>query len=223
MKVYDKIMHNQAYLENAKKISEYHFISDGKWDWEHGLEHFKRVAAYIQDILKQLNADERTIELGITAALLHDMGLIKGEKKHHAIESSKIFTNFIDINEYTKEELDTIRQAIYDHSKGENIESLVGLSLVLADKLDVNYHRTINSTIHDEINTECNKIKKVTIKIDEQDLIVNYLTDPTFNVYILRNWQKAVTIPEKVAKTLKREFKFLVNDKIFDYEKIKTS
>ena len=58
---------------------------------EHGLGHYKRVADYVKKILIQLNANERTIELGMICALLHDIGLSKGDKIDHAIESSKIF------------------------------------------------------------------------------------------------------------------------------------
>ena len=69
------------------------------------------------------------------------------------------FTRFIDKNDITQDEENTLRQAILDHSKGNNIQSLIGLSLVLADKLDVTYHRTINSSIQDKMNKEIQKIK----------------------------------------------------------------
>ena len=92
----------------------------------------------------------------MTAALLHDIGLSKGDKVDHAIESSKMFTKFLDKNDITESEEEILRQAIMDHSKGNDIKSLVGLSLslVLADKLDVTYDRTINSSIQDTINKE---------------------------------------------------------------------
>ena len=90
----------------------------------------------------------------MTAALLHDIGLSKGDKVDHAIESSKMFTKFLDKNDITESEEEILRQAIMDHSKGNDIKPLVGLSLVLADKLDVTYDRTINSSIQDTINKE---------------------------------------------------------------------
>ena len=220
MNLYNKILNNEEYLNIVKKIENTKFITDGKWDWEHGLGHYKRVATYVSEILTQLNADKRTIELAMVSALLHDIGLSKGDKIDHAIESSKMFSKFISKNDVTDKELEILRQAIYDHSKGNDIQSLVGLSLVLADKLDVTYHRTINSSIQDKINKEIQKIKKVNIIIDDKNLIVNYVADNNFDVKVLTNWKKAITIPEKVAKYLNKTFIFLVNDKEIEYNNV---
>ena len=176
MSLYDKLLNNEEYLNTVKEIEKIKFITDGKWDWEHGLGHYKRVASYVNKILIDLNADYRVIELGMTAALLHDIGLSKGDKVDHAIESSKMFTKFLDKNDITESEEEILRQAIMDHSKGNDIKSLVGLSLVLADKLDVTYDRTINSSIQDTINKEIQKIRSVDINITDDNLIVYYKT-----------------------------------------------
>lgn len=220
MKLYEKILNNKEYLAIVDKIENIRFITDGKWDWEHGLGHYRRVLKYVEKILIQLAADDRTIELGKVAALLHDIGLCKGEKVDHAIESSKLFVNFIDINDVTKEELEILRQAIYDHSKGNAIKSLVGLALVLADKLDVTYHRTVNSTIQDKMNKEIQKIKDVDIEITDADLIVKYTTDVDFDVNVLRDWYKTLTVPYKIAKYLNKNYIFLVNGESVNYEEL---
>lgn len=179
MSLYNKVLTNQDYLDIVKKIESTKFITNGKWDWEHGLGHYQRVAQFTKEILLQLNVDEHTIDLGMTAALLHDIGLSKGDKKDHAIESSKIFIKFIDKDDMTTEETEIIRQAIIDHSKGNDIKSLIGLALVLADKLDVTYHRTENSSIQDSINKEIQKIRKVSIKILDKDLMIILETSKT--------------------------------------------
>ncbi|CDA60846.1 hD domain protein [Clostridium sp. CAG:524] len=212
MLLYEKLINSKLYLDTVKQIESFKFITNGKWDWEHGLGHYKRVAEYVKTILLQLNADERMVDLGMTAALLHDIGLSKGDKTNHAIESSKIFTRFIDKNDITQDEENTLRQAILDHSKGNNIQSLIGLSLVLADKLDVTYHRTINSSIQDKMNKEIQKIKKVDVNISNKELIIKYTTDDTFDVEILKDWPKAITVPYKVSKYLKINYKFMIND-----------
>lgn len=212
MYLYDKLLSNQMFLDTVKKIENIKFITDGKWDWEHGLGHYKRVAEYVRVILLQLGADERTIDLGMTAALLHDIGLSKGDKVDHAVESSKIFVNFICNDDVTRDEVEVLRQAILDHSKGNNIQSLIGLSLVLADKLDVTYHRTVNSSIQDKMNKEIQKIQKVDITIADKELIVRYITNSSFDVNVLKDWPKAITIPYKVSKFLKKNFKFMVNN-----------
>lgn len=220
MKLYEKILNNKEYLAIVNRIENIRFITDGKWDWEHGLGHYKRVLKYVEKILIQLAADDRIIELGKVAALLHDIGLSKGEKVDHAIESSKLFVNFIDINDVSEEELEMLRQAIYDHSKGNDIKSLVGLALVLADKLDVTYHRTVNSSIQDKMNKEIQKIKDVDIEITDADLIVKYTTDVSFDVNVLKDWDKTITVPYKIAKYLNKNYIFLVNGESVNYEEL---
>lgn len=214
--LYNKILNNSEYLDTVKKIENVKFITNGKWDWEHGLGHYKRVAEYVNKILLQLNGDERTIDLGMSAALLHDIGLSKGSKINHAIESSLMFGKFIDKNDITQDEEEILRQAISDHSKGDNIKSLIGLSLLLADKLDVTYHRTENSSIQDKMNREIQKIRNVDIKITENNLEVIYTAQGIFNVNILKNWPKAIIVPYKVANYLNKKYIFIINNKEID-------
>lgn len=215
--MYEEILKNKDYLEVVNKIENMKFITDGKWDQEHGLNHYKRVANYIKKILTQLNADQRTIELGMAAALLHDIGLSESgtDKTDHGIISSKMFIKFI-TSDITKDEKKIIEHAIADHSKGNDIKSIIDLSLVLADKLDVTYHRTENSSIQDEINKEVQKIRSVDIEISENKLTVSYSVVGNFDINILKNWDKAITIPKKIANYLNKEYIFYVNDRRID-------
>ncbi len=104
--------------------------------------------------------------------------------------------NYIDEREVTKEKDEIVRQAIRDHFNGNVIQSFIGLALVLADKLDVTYHRVERSTIHDTINNEIQKIKNVNIEMTEEYL--TYKTEPSFDVTILKDWNKAIEIPKKI-------------------------
>lgn len=214
--MYEIILNNLEYLELVDKIEKTKFITDGKWDWEHGLGHYKRVSNYVKSILTQLKADKRTIELGMVAALLHDIGLSESgpNKIDHALKSSEIFRKFLIGTDITKEEEIILEDAIRDHSKGNNIKSDVGLALVLADKLDVTYHRTINSSIQDEINKEFQKIKKVDIVINDDNLIVNYTADGILDLNIIMQWDKAITIPGKIARYLNKNYIFMINNEI---------
>lgn len=216
MSMYEKLLNNKEYLELTEKIGHLKFITDGKWDWEHGLGHYQRVASYVKRILEQLDADERTIELGMTAALLHDIGLSKSgpDKIDHALISSKMFRKFLINTDITSSEEEILEQAIKDHSKGKDITSLIGLALVLADKLDVTYHRTINSSIQDTLNKEFQKIKKVDIEITSQDLIVKYEVEGILDFSIIKEWDKMITIPKKVATHLKKRFVFMINNQV---------
>lgn len=215
MSMYEDVLKNKEYLELTEKINRMKFITDGKWDWEHGLGHYQRVASYVKKILEQLDADERTMELGMTAALLHDIGLSESgpNKIDHALISSKMFRKFLIHTDITPSEEEILEHAIKDHGKGDDINSLIGLALVLADKLDVTYHRTINSSIQDDLNKEFQKIKKVDIEITKQDLIVKYEVDGILDFSITKEWEKMITIPRKVATYLKRNCIFKVNGK----------
>lgn len=210
--MYEVILNNSKYLELVNRIDNMKFITD------HGLGHYKRVANYVKTILIQLNENQRTIELGLVAALLHDIGLSEsGPKKiDHAIKSSEMFRNFLIGTNINDEEAQIIEHAIYDHSKGNDIRNNIDLALLLADKLDVTYHRVINSSIQDEINKEYQKIKKVDIEINDDDLIVKYMVDGEVNLDILLEWDKIVTIPKKVAKYLDKNYIFKINDKMVD-------
>ena len=214
--MYEDILKNKEYLELTEKINRMKFITDGKWDWEHGLGHYQRVASYVKKILEQLDADERTMELGMTAALLHDIGLSESgpNKIDHALIGSKMFRKFLIHTDITPSEEEILEHAIKDHGKGNDINSLIGLALVLADKLDVTYHRTINSSIQDDLNKEFQKIKKVDIEITKQDLIVKYEVDGILDFSITKEWEKMITIPRKVATYLKRNCIFKVNGEV---------
>lgn len=213
MHLYEEIISNEEYRKTMREIDSIHFITDGKWDWEHGLEHAIRVSSYVESILKQLGQGERVIELGKVAALLHDVGLTKGDKIDHAKISSQQFIHYIQSLSLREEEIEIIRQAIFDHSKGEEMKSLIGVSLLLADKLDVTYHRVLHSTIQDQINKEFGKIRKVSIEITDQNLVVSYQTEVSFDIEVLKNWKKTIAVPQKVASYLGRNFIFKVNEK----------
>ena len=55
--------------------------------------------------------------------------------------------------------------------------------------------------------------------ITDKDLIVQYTTDDNFDINILENWPKAITVPYKVSKYLKRNYRFIVNNIQIDISK----
>ena len=220
MKRYETLQRNKEYLEIMKKIDSIKFINDGKWDWEHGLGHATRVAHYVEDILLQLEAEERIIDLGMTSALLHDIGLSKGVKSGHAKTSSEMFASLLEEQSLTKKEINLMYHAIRDHSKGERMRSFLDIALTLADKLDVTYHRTVHSSIQDYTNQEIQKIRKVNIEILKKYLVVDYETIEHLDYTIFKEWDKAITIPRKVATILEKNCIFTENQKEVDVLKL---
>ena len=69
------------------------------------------------------------------------------------------------------------------------------------------------------MNKEIQKIRNVDIKINEKELIVSYTAYDDFNINILNDWPKGITIPYKVSNYLNKDFIFLINDKQIDLSK----
>ena len=57
-------------------------------------------------------------------------------------------------------------------------------------------------------------------EINEKELIVKYLTSDDFDEHILKNWDKALLIPMKIAHYLNKDYKFIINSQIIDYKKL---
>lgn len=102
----------------------------------HGRYHTTFVVNTIEIILKKLGYSDNVVELGKIAGLLHDIGTITG-KKNHAIKSSEMCNKFLDTLTLSKEEKEIIIHAIEDYSNGNAINSPVGASLLLADKINI--------------------------------------------------------------------------------------
>lgn len=125
---------------------------------------------------------------------------------------------YLEEMDLSEEEIGVLKQAVLDHSNGDHIESSIGLALVLADKLDVTDHRTIHSTIQDQVNLEVQKIKHVSVNISDEFLTVSYTTNEDFDIKVLVSaWNKMIVIPQRVAKYLNLNFIFLKNGQIEDW------
>ncbi|MHC1694732.1 MAG: hypothetical protein AB9835_05585 [Eubacteriales bacterium] len=100
----------------------------------HGKHHTMYVVGAIEYILSALSYDEHTIELGKIAGLLHDIGNFFG-RNDHATMSASMCLYFISKTNLNLNDLNIIKQAVLDHSKGVEIQSAVGAALIIADKM----------------------------------------------------------------------------------------
>ncbi|OCN03708.1 hypothetical protein A4S06_04935 [Erysipelotrichaceae bacterium MTC7] len=223
-----RLLQNKRFLEIVSIIEEKQFAQNGKWEWDHTMSHFQRVADYIEDILRQFHVDERMVTLGRVAGLLHDVGLSVADTNHASIGST-LFVECIDDLDLQDEEIEILRSAIINHSNGECIDSLVSLALLLADKMDVTYHRTVYASKLDPMLTELQKIQKVEVQFTNEELILYYYATSSLDFDALQAWDKIYTIPEKVAQYLGKEFVlhvvdadeiYLVNPSIEDKEAV---
>ena len=220
MDMYEKIMMDEEYNGYMRKIDTLHFIDDGKWDWEHGMAHAVRVSHYVRQFLTDLHEDADIIECGRVAGLLHDIGLVEGVKSGHALRSAEKAACYLEKFSLSQEKKEMIVQAIADHSNGKNIQSAVGAALYLADKLDMAYHRVISSTIKDSVNMAFMKVKRVELELTENELCIDYHTEPDFDMHILTCWKKAILAPLQVSAYFHRNCVFKKNHQFIDVENI---
>jgi len=84
--------------------------------WTH---HILPVVKYAELLAKRLKADKEIVEL---AALLHDIGVIKGDRKNHHISGMKEAEKILKKFNYPKEQNEQIKHCIYAHRASKSIE-----------------------------------------------------------------------------------------------------
>ena len=178
----------------------------------HGSYHADFVSKRVGEILTDMNFDKRTIEIGKIAGLLHDIGCISG-KDDHAIKSIQMCEKFLRKTNVTSLEENIIKQAIADHSNGNDIKSAVGAALLIADKTDLSKERVLNPADANNYHKNLCEVEKVDVFIRGENMIINFVASDKFSIAVLRNlWGKAFTVPLKAAEYLGYSAVFTVND-----------
>jgi len=150
----------------------------------HGKYHALFVADTVEYILSSLFYDLRTVELGKIAGLLHDIGCIVG-RRNHARMSAAFATVHLDVSLFLPDERNIVVQAIEDHSAGNNISSVIGAALLIADKIDTSKKRRLpigpTHIFYDEVSVEP-IIDDVEINISNNIITINYVTNDAFSI-----------------------------------------
>lgn len=168
----------------------------------HGRCHTMSVIDNIETLLTGLNFNSRIIELGKIASLLHDIGTIEG-KKEHAKRSSEMCIQFLNKTNLSQDDKDIIIHAIEDHSNGDNITSPVGAALLLADKIDISKNRVLELGKQDQWHSNLLNIDKIVLKVDDKNIIINYIVNDKFSKEILLGeWSKGITAPIQASQYL---------------------
>jgi uncharacterized protein len=124
---------------------------------EHGHRHVGVVSSITRYILEQVEAPPRTVELGMIAAYLHDIGnvIARINHPHHGGVIAWTILNEMGMDAL---EIAPILGAIGNHeeSGGEPV-SIMSAALIIADKSDVHRSRVQNPVmesfdIHDRVN-----------------------------------------------------------------------
>ncbi|MCL1998273.1 MAG: hypothetical protein FWG65_05840 [Turicibacter sp.] len=178
----------------------------------HGSYHANFIANRVAEILIGLNFDERTIEIGKIAGLIHDIGCISG-KKGHALKSAQMCAKFLSKINVTQLEKNLIVQAIADHSNGNNIKSAIGAALLIADKTDLSKKRVLNPNDVNNYHKNLLEVDNVEITVQAKEMLINFVASDKFSITALYElWSKAFTIPAKAAKYFNLSAVFAVNN-----------
>lgn len=124
---------------------------------EHAFAHVEKVAQTAGWLLKELNYDERTIELAKIAGMLHDIGNVIN-RVDHAQSGAVMAFRLLDNLSMPATEICSIISAIgnHDESTAQPLNP-ISAALIIADKTDVRRSRVRNSDfttfdIHDRVN-----------------------------------------------------------------------
>jgi len=182
----------------------------------HGRGHALTVVDTAEYILTEMGFDNETVEMGKTAALLHDIGVIAG-RWEHAKKSAALARVFLGGAAcFSCEEIEVILQAIYDHSDGENIVSAIGAAVIIGDKTDLSRRRIFPDAARDPIYKNLMEMSAVDLKISERNLTVDFIVTKNFDEELfirdyVYEYKKGYELTIKAAKFLGLGCRFLIN------------
>lgn len=101
-------------------------------DPQHSLSHVLQVVEYTKEILQDEKADE---EVCIISAYWHDVGRLK-QNEGHALISAELLKEEMQKLNYSEDMIEKCYKAIYKHSWYDNPETIEGIVVRDADKLD---------------------------------------------------------------------------------------
>ena len=124
---------------------------------EHGFRHANLVAHIAGNILRRLDYDARTCELGEVAGFMHDMGNCIG-RDHHGVSSALLARTSLTALSMDPREIAHVMNAMGNHEEEFGTPANpIGAATIIADKSDVHHTRVRNPDpaafdIHDRVN-----------------------------------------------------------------------
>lgn len=217
---YNEVLNDRYIGDVFERIENFENLDHIAAWCDHGRKHSLKVVAIIENIMLNLNCSDEDIELGKITGVLHDIGCIEGKKDHvtRSYNMAKIYLSDEDISEVNRE---TILSAIIDHSQGENIQSIIGACLLIADKIDLDKTRILEEGSKVEGLKELCNIDKIDISFEQKNIKINFVTNNNFSKSELVKFYfipKSIKIINKASKYLGIEAQFNINGIIADFE-----
>lgn len=179
-------------IRNDKRIMDiYELIGkqevENKMRAYHNLNHIENVSNILESILRGLNFDEEYIYKAKIACLLHDVGVTEG-KENHAFRSYEFAKKYFKENNIYFDGIEQVCEAIKLHSNGFDTDNTIALALILADKLDVKKSRITDEGKKVEGNRQYSHIEDIKITIENNTLMINFLTDNNLDIEEMMNY-----------------------------------
>ena len=215
--LHDHIYHHAEWRIWAQTVDSYTAEEDPKFGCNHGIEHWLGVSRIAKDFARRAGGNHHEVILADIAGLLHDCGMICGEKNHaeNGARIARCFlkANYGDNRPLSDADIEIICHAIAHHSDCKEINNVVDAALVFADKIELGKHR-IRGKCYNDIQVCQSKIDRIEFKLTSDVLAINYVTDEDFDYdFFIASWPKSYEIPTKVATWLGKGFVFFVNNK----------
>lgn len=185
---------------------------------EHSFAHVTSVAEKTGYILRTLGYPERTVELGMIAGFLHDIGNLINRVDHSQSGGIMAF-RILDHLGFPPEEIAVIVSAIGNHDEGTGAPvSPLAAALILADKSDVRRSRVRNAEqsafdIHDRVNYS---VTKAELKINEAHTLIKLkLKVDTHMGSVMEYFEifmERMILCRKAAEKLGLQFKLMINE-----------
>lgn len=192
---------------------------EGNWAY-HSFEHIKNVSMIAEKILKDLDFDEDTIYKCKIACLLHDVGVLQG-KEGHAERSFEYAKKLFNEKKWNFEGLESVLEAIKNHSSGFETDNIITLAIILADKLDIKKSRISEEGKKVEGNRQYAHIEDITINIKNSILTIDFITDKKIDIKEINNYyftSKVFKAIEAFSKKMNLKYYILMDDEPWNLE-----
>ncbi len=185
---------------------------------EHSFAHVTCVTQRVYYILSELGYDDHIIDLGLTAAWMHDLGNIINREDHSqsgALMAFQILTRM----GICAEDIAPIISAIGNHDEGNGVPvSPIAAALIIADKSDVRRGRVQEPDhskfdIHDRVNYSATE-SKVKINGDHTAIKLKLSIDTRYGEIgeYFEIFMKRMLMVKRAANSLHLDFHLIINE-----------
>ena len=183
---------------------------------EHSIAHVEIVKDRVGYILSTLGLDDHTIDLGLCAAWMHDIGNVVN-RVNHSQTGALIAFNLLSKIGISSENIAPIIRAIGNHDEGDGTPvSIISAALILSDKSDVRRSRVQEEKDkfdkHDRVNYS---VTSSVLNINEQhtaiELRLEIDTEYSEIGEFFEILMERLLMCHKAAKFLNLDFNFIIN------------